>query len=342
MITLSDKDAREYVAARGLLQNGRIGLVEAATLASAIADALGRISARAEKELLSGTLELADSATASFADFFERYLLARRKLRARTRSDYRQRFRKLVESSAALREKPISLLTTEECVCALDAAFPSACQAVKGRALLSAVFNFAERLGVVARNPAAAIGVPEVSEKEIVPLTPSEGETLVNTAREIAGERAALAAGLMLYAGIRPAEMARLRRADIDLQERIVCITPRHSKTGGARHVSVFPPLMRLMLAEDAFPEFDDEPIVPANWARKWLRIRHACGWNLPAGKPWQQDVLRHTFASHHLKLFRDIEKLQLEMGHSTTKLLFSRYVNLRGITKDAAEEFFS
>lgn len=344
-IRLSQNEMREYVAARKLLPETGIGLIEAAALANAISERLGADAGTEPLTLLLEKIarsreENARKAAATFPEIFERYLAARCNLRPRTRSDYRQRCRQLLEHSPKLKSSPLSRVTTEDCLEALAAAFPKTRQAVKGRSLMSAVFGFGVRLGVVPRNPVSAIGIPEVEEKEILPLTPREAKTLVRTAKTVAGPRAALAVGLMLYGGIRPSEVARLKRADVDLSEGVVCIAPNRSKTGGARHVSVFPPLTRLLRLRGALPSSDEDRIVPADWTRKWLRIRRACGWG-NAGKPWRQDVLRHTFASYHLKLFRDITKLQLEMGHSTPKLLFTRYVNLRGVTRADAKAFF-
>ena len=56
----------------------------------------------------------------------------------------------------------------------------------------------------------------------------------------------------------------------------------------------------------------------------------------------WQQDVLRHTFASYHLKHFKNLVQLQIEMGHSTPDLLRTRYLNMRDITKEHARLFWS
>ena len=344
-IRLSQNEMREYVAARGLLAKTGFGLVEAAALANAVAERLGATTGTGLLETLLGRVpvlrEEAEKPSGTFGEIFERYLEARRNLRPRTRSDYRERCRRLLARVPALKDAPLPRISTEDCLAALNAAFPRERQAVKGRALMSAVFGFAERLGLVPRNPVAAIGVPEVAEKEIVPLTLREGEELVRAARELAGARAALAVGLMLYGGIRPTEVSRLRRADVDLREGVICIAPTRSKTGGARHVSVFPPLMRLLREPGALPPEEDALLVPADWTRKWLRIRRACGWGSDAARPWRQDVLRHTFASYHLKLFRDIAKLQLEMGHTSPKLLFARYVNLRGVARADAKAFF-
>ena len=61
----------------------------------------------------------------------------------------------------------------------------------------------------------------------------------------------------------------------------------------------------------------------PPCWAQHWSRLHRAAGFSR-----WQPDVLRHTFASHHLAHFRSYAALQLEMGHRSAELLRTRYVS--------------
>ena len=78
--------------------------------------------------------------------------------------------------------------------------------------------------------------------------------------------------------------------------------------------------------------------VCPRNWNRRWRKIRQESGF----GERWVQDVLRHTYASHHAKHFRDLPRLQLNMGHRSQSLLRSRYVNMRGLSKCESSRFFN
>ena len=51
-------------------------------------------------------------------------------------------------------------------------------------------------------------------------------------------------------------------------------------------------------------------------------RKRRAAGF-----RHWVPDVCRHTFATYHAAMFRNLPELQLEMGHRDTSLLRSRYM---------------
>ena len=139
---------------------------------------------------------------------------------------------------------------------------------------------------------------------------------------------------MMLYAGIRPHEVARLTWAQVDLRERAIYILPQHSKTGGARRVTIHQPLMKILRRYQRSPP--EKKICPPDWLRHWRELRRAAGWNAPA-HPWPQDALRHTFASYHLSHFRSYAELQLEIGHRDASLLRTRYVDQRGVVNARA-----
>ena len=332
-IRISGKELREHIAAKALLRRSGLSLTDAARIA------LERERERRAEE---------KARNVAFSEALDVYLHEHRHLRARTLSDYRYQGRRLAAAAPDFCRARLRTLSAEDCARALDAAFPRARQRKKGLALLCAVFNFAMRKRWAEENPAKAVPTPRISEKEIAALAPEEIEALKKAAEAQGGPRALAALGLMLYAGVRPAEMLRLTTADVDLEERVVCIASRCSKTGGPRHVSVAPPLYRilknLLQAEEARGNgAAGTRIAPPDWERKWLKIRKACGWGLGEGeKRWPQDALRHTFASYHLKRFRDIGKLQLEMGHASPRLLFSRYLNMRGISRADAARFWA
>ncbi|MFI3244645.1 MAG: hypothetical protein R3Y56_10370, partial [Akkermansia sp.] len=56
---------------------------------------------------------------------------------------------------------------------------------------------------------------------------------------------------------------------------------------------------------------------------------------------PWRQDVLRHCFASYHVKRWHDYGRLQAEMGHRCADLLRTRYLSMRGISSKQAAAFW-
>lgn len=246
---------------------------------------------------------------------------ARTNLRPTTRRDLRHFVRRILRVKGAA-EMPLRSMSTADCKRILAAAFgtsPSSYR--KGRVILSSVFSFGIRQEWVDSNPVTRIEVPTVQEKPIAPLTPEEVKKLHEAASRPEFRDMRFSLSLMLYGGIRPTEVIRLQDGDINWEEGHVIIRPRASKTGGGRAV----PLrgVRGIRKRDRH--------IPRNWKRKWQALRRAAGF-----RHWVPDVCRHTFATYHAAMFRNLPELQLEMGHRDTSLLRSRYM-VPARRKDAA-----
>jgi hypothetical protein len=56
--------------------------------------------------------------------------------------------------------------------------------------------------------------------------------------------------------------------------------------------------------------------------------------------KPWPQNGLRHSFASYHLAKHQNAAELALQMGHTSTKLIFSAYIEL--VSPEEAEKYWN
>ena len=237
---------------------------------------------------------------------------ARKDLRPTTRRDLRHFVRRILRVESAA-DMPLRSMSTADCKRILAAAFgarPGSYR--KGRVILSSVFSYGIRKEWADSNPVTRIEVPAVQEKPIEPLTPEEVERLKATAGRPKFRDMRFSLSLMLYDGIRPTEVSRLQDGDINRAEGMVIIRPRASKTGGGRAV----PLrgVRGIRKRDRH--------IPRNWKRKWQALRRAAGF-----RHWVPDVCRHTFATYHAAMFRNLPELQLEMGHRDTSLLRSRYM---------------
>lgn len=230
------------------------------------------------------------------------------------------------------------MITSSDCRRYIDEGFATSRQRRKARVILHGIFNVALKRGWCMDNPVASVEMPVVIEQSIESLNLEEVRTLLRVC-SLPNHRPCMAAlGLMMYAGIRPYEVLRLKWKDINFNERVVTLMPKHSKTGGTRHVSILPPLEKVLRYRRGK---GNRMICPLNWEKRWRNLRYDAGWN-SGKKKWQQDCLRHTFASYHAKHFRDYEGLQYEMGHGSSDLLRTRYLNMRGITQQSAEEFWT
>lgn len=252
--------------------------------------------------------------TVSFEEAVEKSVAARAHLRPASRRDLRHFTRRMlrIEGSGTL---PLRSMSAGDCRRILGEAFGSSAHSYrKGRAILHSIFTYGWRMGWCDANPVDNIEVPRIQEQEIVPLTLQEVEKLEQAA-ELPEHRAMRTSlHLMLYCGLRPNEVARLRPDDIQLHEKRVLIHPRTSKTGGGRVV----PIRKAERLKGARIR------IPRNWQNRWLALRRAAGF-----AHWVPDICRHSFASYHAAHFKDLPLLQLEMGHSSPTLLRSRYLNL-------------
>jgi len=180
------------------------------------------------------------------------------------------------------------------------------------------------------------VDIPVIKERRIAALPVQACSLLLRLAGDMHHGECLAAAGIMLFAGIRPAEVERLRWKHVCLEDRVISIPPQHSKTGGARHVNLQPALSSI-LKRVRRPA--DIPVTPANWKQKWRQVR--ARFSALTGRPWQADVLRHTFASYHARQFRDFASLQMDMGHSSLSLLRTRYLNMEGISRRESAAFW-
>ena len=318
--------------AEKIIEELPLSCIDAARLVLEMSEELGERVVGLEKRALIGLMRRVmrlgvaelekQEHTVSFEEAVWASVEARAERRPTTRRDLRHYARRLLRVEGVV-NRPLRAMTTRECRELLQAAFGgSASSFRKGRAMLHSVFAHGLRQEWCAENPVARVEVPRVQEREIVPLRREEVARL-EAAVQLPEHRAMrLSLHLLLYCGLRPQEVARLQARDVQAERGCVVVPGRCSKTGGGR---VIPLRKHAVLREMQLR-------IPRNWEERWKRLRHAAGFS--AGQ-WVPDVCRHTFASYHAAHFRNLQELQLEMGHRDSALLRTRYLNLPGI-KDA------
>ncbi len=273
--------------------------------------------------------------TVSFREALEKSLASRAGRRRRTLGEIRQCCRRILHVHPELSNMPMRSISAEYCRKLIMESYRTPSTQRKARRLLHALFAFCLRNGWCACNPVAAVEIPMVPEEPIDVLSIGQVRCLLATARRPEHIACAPAVGLMLWAGIRPTELTRLRWQDVHVADRVITVAARHSKTGGARHVTLAPVLIN-WLKETAPFRLPGTHIVPRAWVRRWRALRLAAGFD-----HWHPDTLRHTFASYHLKQFRNLAMLQIDMGHADAQLLRTRYLSMAGITAEGAAAFW-
>ena len=274
--------------------------------------------------------ETEESVTFRYAAEFS--LLSRAHRRPSTKADLRSYINRMC-NFPQMPDMPLRSIKIPLCRLMLEQCFGHSAHAYrKAQSVLHSIFNCGIRQGWCSTNPAKAILRPQVQEKRIEILTLQQIRALLNAAKEPKFTSMDAPLRLMLWCGIRPTEVRRLRWSDIDPEEGLVYVEGINSKTGGARAVPLRGGAAVLRLRKEPSDHF----IAPINWEHKWQGLRKTAGLT-----NWQNDALRHTFASMHLKRFHNLTLLQEEMGHRNSALLQTRYLNLRYLRRNSAYRFF-
>lgn len=265
----------------------------------------------------------------SLEEAFKSYLEYKQYLRPDSLRDIRYLGRKILKIAGKVW---VGNFSTARCNEILNSIFLTPSQFNKGRIMLHGLFSYCVMQEWRMDNPVAKVRPKRIIENEIRPLKMEEISRLVKSAEKPENNSCAAAFGIMLWAGVRPKEVLRMKWADINLKEKIIVIRARNSKTGGIRHIDICPALLKWLRK---FRESSENSICPKNWTRKWRNLRKDAGIT-----DWIHDILRHTFASYTLKRYKNLNSLQYSMGHSGLSLLKTRYVNMADITKDDAKNF--
>ncbi len=332
MNTGHNTKTEEDAAALVLLRSTGLGVLEAAQVITALVRRIGEAALpiyEAEQEgagggkgLMRRCMEIVEwgveaaearERTVSFEEAGWASVEARKDLRTTTRRDLRYYLRKFLKMEG-IAEQPLRSMSTAQCRELLQKGFGhSKSSYAKARAILHSIFAYGIRMEWSDANPVARIEAPNVPETPKEPLPLEDVARLQEVAEQEEHRDMKLSLNLMLYSGIRPAEVSRLREEDFCWQEGVVIIRPHKSKTGGGRVVP-------LRGVHKLRPQ---EKHIPRNWQQRWQALRRAAGFT-----HWVPDVCRHTFATYHAAHFRNLPELQLEMGHRDLTLLRTRYMS--------------
>lgn len=331
---MKKRNREEEQAALEVLRKTGINVLDAALVArEALERNHGRVRrARQCIELGESVLRQREK-TVTFAKAVETALEERTGRRSRSLSDFRYLTGRLMKQCPGLARRRMRSITPRECSMYIRQAYDTPRQRNKARLSMSAVFSTAIAHEWCEHNPIAKVPKEKLHERRISVLTSEEIHSLLSAAEQYKGGICLAAVGIMLYAGVRPHEVERMTWDQIHPETGVIYILPQHSKTGGARQVTIYPPLAALLRKIEKKGIQKMSFVCPPAWRRHWAELHRLAGWT--GGKRWVEDVLRHTFASHHLVNFRSYAELQLEMGHRSAELLRTRYVAMEGVRRE-------
>lgn len=341
-LLLEREQARDAAFAFALLQGKNLSLTQLAMLAVEVLE--NSYSWADSKELpiavCRHVLELGIEEwrkrheTVSFRELVERVIQSKAHARQRSVAEVRQVFARIARVDPVFFEAPVRCIGSEDCRRLIYRAYDSLSMRHKALRILHCAFVYALKQRWCDFNPSEQVELPKVVEHHIPVLTIHQVYVLLKTLLKEEHRLCAPAVGLMLWAGVRPYELMRLTWGNLNFEDRVVTVPAEHSKTGGARHITIYPVLQHWLRVINPI-YLKDTPIVPRGWMKRWRLLRQEAGL-----VPWHEDTLRHTFASYHAKQFGDFNLLQLEMGHASSALLRTRYLSMQGVTRKGAKFF--
>jgi len=182
--------------------------------------------------------------------------------------------------------------------------------------------------------------------KRIYFLEPEAAAALLKTAAVFYPEAVGhFAVGL--FAGVRPAELARLDPALVTAEG--IDVGADESKGESRRHITPCPTLRKWL---------EHHPFQPVtNWGRIWDAVRRLAGfelesefaaelvtdgklWKLPDPHrgPWKQDVMRHTCGTYTVARGEDLAGMAFWFGHTGGETTLRRHYVGKAKRKDALE----
>jgi integrase len=198
------------------------------------------------------------------------------------------------------------------------------------RQRIVALFTWAMKRGLAASNPAKGVTILTVDKSPPGILTPEEAAHFLASAPG----RILPALTIGLFAGLRRSEVERLHWSHIHLERGFIEVIGKRTRRGTAsRRLVTIEPALQAWLAR--FPGHTGK-VVRGTYHFMWRDYMAT----RPLGRDWPQNALRHSFASYHLALYQDAAATALQMGHTTTKVLFEHYREL--VTKEQAAKFWA
>lgn len=192
---------------------------------------------------------------------------------------------------------------------------------------LSILFEFCLRRGYCGSNPLETIERPTVTRPRPEIFAVKQAEALLRTAESNSQLELVPTIAIGLFAGLRMSEIKQLDWRKVDFEHRVIDVDESIAKARQQRNVD-----MRDSLVAWLKPHARARgPIIPAGFRAKMEQLRELAGIT-----EWPDNGLRHSFGSYHVAHFQDPNRTALQMGHTTTDMLFKHYRNYRIRSKDA------
>jgi len=267
------------------------------------------------------------------------------KVRGRTLTNYKQTRKRF----DVLGDKMLSTVTRDELQNILAPPGMASTSAAAHTRNGLAFWNWSARRGWCDAALFAKVDRPaKPQRKRIEFLTPEAAEALLRTA-EVFYPDAVGHFAVGLFAGVRPAELARLNPALVTPEG--IDVGADESKGESRRHITPDATL-RAWLEKHPFRTV-------TNWERVWDAVRRLGGWDVasefatkfvtdrkllklpePHRGGWPQDVMRHTCGTYHVARGEDLAGMAFWFGHTGGETTLRRHYVGKAKRKQALEFF--
>ena len=246
---------------------------------------------------------------------------------------YHRQIRSTRNRFSGLDEKQVSEVTKADIEMALEGYRPTAFNGYLR--VLRAVLNFAVKNEWAKQNASVKIDFEETAKNEVEILTNRQVAWLLVACRKHYPQDIPYTC-IGLFAGVRPEEMVRMTWEMIRLEENTILLPAEVVKGGRRRRVVEIEPALKAWLTWHVANGGNKHgPVVEKTNLRNRLRaLREKAKIH-----DWTQDAMRHTYASNFLSLNENVDRLLLNMGHTSTDMLWKHYH--KAVTKKQAEAFW-
>ena len=224
--------------------------------------------------------------------------------------------------------RPVTDITTAQLQTWLTERFKTPGYMLNAIRTLRPAFNYAVRQDIISSSPFDKLETVRARKKDEIDIfTPEEARSIM----QAAPPESIAAYAILLFAGVRPAELTRLTWANI--RDGYIHITPSIAKTRQVRNIEIEPTLAAWLAITGEHAE--TEPICPRNWNRINRSVRSVGGFSA------RRDTARHSYATYYLARYKNADALKSNLGHSRgSDMLFMHY--RAAATPAQAEEYWS
>jgi integrase len=202
---------------------------------------------------------------------------------------------------------------------------------------LRAVFNYGIKRRYLTENPISRLDFA-VRPRKAVETIPVDRvpAMLAHALDEDLGLLPYLVFGF--FAGVRPEDESRgLEWRDFDPVDGVLTVRPEISKTGDRRTIKLEQNAQEWLCAYREYGGATTGKIVPYE---KDLRTHRHANRKAAGVTHWPNSAMRHTFCSHWLAKFEDVNRLLFMVGHTSPAMLWKHYY--KAVPKSEAEKFWN